>query len=87
MNEDAVRALVREIVARRLSGVPGIPRAESAGRSEWAHPYTTTQVSPLAWQASHSRYGVLSGEDAGGPCYIEPAVRCNHCGYCQSHGH
>ena len=22
-----------------------------------------------------------------GPCFIEPAVRCNHCGYCQVHGH
>jgi hypothetical protein len=22
-----------------------------------------------------------------GPCFIEPGVRCNHCGYCQVHGH
>ena len=22
-----------------------------------------------------------------GPCFIEPGVRCNHCGYCQTHGH
>ena len=22
-----------------------------------------------------------------GQCVIEPAVRCNHCGYCQSYGH
>jgi hypothetical protein len=20
-------------------------------------------------------------------CLIEPAVRCNHCGYCECHGH
>jgi hypothetical protein len=37
--------------------------------------------------ASHVRYAVPSGEEADGPCLIEPAVRCNHCGYCQSHGH
>lgn len=86
MNEEAVRALVRELVARRLAGVPGMPRAEAAGRAEWAHQYNTP-VSPLAWRSSHARYGVLSGEEAGGPCHIEPAVRCNHCGYCQSHGH
>jgi len=22
-----------------------------------------------------------------GQCVIEPAVRCNHCGFCQSYGH
>jgi hypothetical protein len=34
--------------------------------------------------ASHFRYTL---PESGGPCLIEPAVRCNHCGYCQSHGH
>jgi hypothetical protein len=34
--------------------------------------------------ASHFRYA-LPG--SGGPCLIEPAVTCNHCGYCESHGH
>jgi hypothetical protein len=24
---------------------------------------------------------------ADGPCFIEPGVQCNHCGYCQTHGH
>ena len=34
--------------------------------------------------ASHFRYSL---PESGGPCLIEPAVPCNHCGYCQSHGH
>ncbi len=34
--------------------------------------------------SSHHRY-VLP--ESGGACLIEPAVACNHCGYCQSHGH
>jgi hypothetical protein len=42
---------------------------------------------PLAWHASHGRYPLFSGEDLDGPCLIEPVVRCNHCGFCQSHGH
>jgi hypothetical protein len=33
---------------------------------------------------SHTRY-MLPKSD--GPCLIEPAVSCNHCGYCESHGH
>jgi hypothetical protein len=27
------------------------------------------------------------GSDDDGPCLIEPAVMCNHCGYCKSYGH
>ena len=84
MNEDAIRALVRDIVAHHLAG----------GRAEWAHQHSQTAPHahgspgvPLAWHSSHARYRVISGEEAEGPCFIEPAVRCNHCGYCQSHGH
>jgi hypothetical protein len=69
MNEDALRALVREAVNRRLSGeptpVPGQPL-------------------PLARQVSHFRYTLPKTD---GPCLIEPTVQCNHCGYCESHGH
>jgi hypothetical protein len=34
------------------------------------------------------RLAVLAGDAVGdGACLIEPAVGCNHCGYCQSYGH
>lgn len=69
MNEDALRAMIREAVVRRLATEPP-PRDE--------HP-----VVP-AGHASHFRYTL---PDSGGPCLIEPSVQCNHCGYCQSHGH
>jgi len=36
---------------------------------------------------SHLTFTVPSGADADGPCIIEPAVMCNHCGYCKSMGH
>jgi predicted Zn-ribbon and HTH transcriptional regulator len=38
----------------------------------------------IATDMSHQRYAL---PDSGGACLIEPAVTCNHCGYCQSHGH
>jgi hypothetical protein len=38
----------------------------------------------LAEHASHRRYLLKA---SGGPCLIEPAVRCSHCGYCESHGY
>jgi hypothetical protein len=40
-----------------------------------------------ATHPSHFRYAVTSGDESDGPCLIEPAVRCNHCGYCQSQGY
>ena len=69
MDEQAVRALVREMLAKRAG-------------ERTAGPGPTTL--PLARDASHYRY-VLPESD--GPCIIEPSVQCNHCGYCQSHGH
>jgi hypothetical protein len=73
MNEDTIRSAVREVLARHLTGAQP-QRHAPAGV-------------PLSWHASHARYRVLSGEESDGPCLIEPAVACNHCGYCQSHGH
>jgi hypothetical protein len=71
MDEQALRELVREAVARHLRGA----EAHEAGA-----------VRPLMFtaHASHYRYTL---PESDGPCLIEPAVRCNHCGYCQSHGH
>lgn len=70
MNEEALRALVREAVARHLGG-GGENRPDG-------HPVT------FAAHASHFRYSLPK---SGGPCLIEPTVPCNHCGYCESHGH
>lgn len=70
MNEDALRAMVREAVARRLGG------------TEPSRPEPRPLV--IAAHASHFRYAL---PESGGPCLIEPNVQCNHCGYCQSHGH
>jgi hypothetical protein len=73
MTDDQLRALVREAVARHL-GVGESPPAAAP-------------IALLRHHASHYRYALANGDDADGPCLIEPAVRCNHCGYCQSHGH
>ena len=33
------------------------------------------------------RLPLLRSGDGDGRCLIEPAVLCNHCGYCLSYGH
>ena len=70
LNEDALRALVREVIGRLES---------RAGQD-------VVQDSPRLIHLSPSSYQyTLPPSD--GPCFIEPGVRCNHCGYCQTHGH
>lgn len=73
MNDSELRALVREIVRRQLQVQSGLaaPAADAGVR---AHP-------------SHQQFAVLAGADTGGPCLVEPAVGCVHCGYCRSWGY
>jgi hypothetical protein len=77
MTDDQLRALVRETVARHLGAHPGVGESQPAA----------VPIALLRQHASHYRYALASGDEGDGPCLIEPAVRCNHCGYCQSHGH
>lgn len=71
MNEDAVRAIVRDTLFRLEAG-------------HGSRPPDATRLLDLASHPSHYKYALPASD---GPCLIEPAVACNHCGYCQSHGH
>ena len=73
MTEQQLRALVREAIARHVGGPPP-PPSRAAAPVHPSHP-------------SHRLLLVPDGADADGPCVIEPAVMCNHCGYCKSYGH
>ena len=75
MNEDALRALIRDSIAKHLGAGVQAPQRE---------PIAQVPVTFLS-HASHYRYGNLS--KSGDACVIEPGVTCNHCGYCESHGH
>lgn len=77
MNEELIRSLVRETIARHL----GASDAFEAGPP---NPDAPLQPVSFLTHGSHYRYTVSKPDDA---CVIEPAVRCNHCGYCESHGH
>lgn len=72
MNEDALRAMIRESIARQMGGAP---HAGPAG-----------SVAPIALTYHPSQYRYTLPE-SDGPCLIEPGVPCTHCGYCQTHGH
>jgi hypothetical protein len=81
MNEQELRALVREAVERHLR--PQSNPAHDAG----LQPGISTGLQP-ARHASHVLLKVVPGSEIDdGMCVIEPRVKCNHCGFCQSYGH
>jgi hypothetical protein len=77
MNEELIRSLVRETIARHLGGAGAL----AAGAPD---PDAPLQPMSFVRHGSHYRYAVPK---AGDSCVIEPHVHCNHCGYCESHGH
>ena len=66
--------IVRQAIARNEGAF--------AGRASQSPLMAATKSHP-----SHRRCELPAGADTDGPCLIEPAVRCNHCGYCLSYGH
>jgi hypothetical protein len=73
MDEETLRAMIREAIARQLPH----PASED-------HQGSPSAPLALASHVSHFRYALPGSGEA---CLIEPTVQCNHCGYCQSHGH
>jgi hypothetical protein len=72
LNEDALRALVRDVIGR-IESQSARPAVSDA-----------PQLIHLSAHPSHYQYTLPPSD---GPCFIEPGVRCSHCGYCQTHGH
>jgi hypothetical protein len=74
MTDAELRGLVRDAIARHLAGAQADPPALPPRESIGLH-------------HSHATFPLARGSDDDGACVIEPAVRCNHCGYCLSYGH
>jgi DNA primase catalytic subunit len=72
MNEQELRSLVRAVIARHTED-----SVRQSARPERAHRH----------HASHLMFRLDADPGAEGHCLIEPAVMCNHCGYCKSWGH
>ena len=74
MNEQEIRSLVRNAIARHVALLPG----EATGTPGAPAPHL---------HASHIMFNLPADPQAEGRCLIESAVMCNHCGYCKSYGH
>lgn len=78
MNEDVLRAVIRDAIARHL----GTPPPGLAPMVEAGMPAAPGRARPL--HVSHMRFVLPPGD---GPCMVEPHAACNHCGFCESFGH
>jgi hypothetical protein len=78
MNEQELREMVRESIARHRG---------DAVRPDTVRLDADTTYATMQANAAFVRLPLVRGGDDDGMCLIEPAVRCNHCGYCQSYGH
>ena len=86
MDEQQVRALVRLAIARHMGPHPTQPGVAPAAPLA-QHPPTALDGREAATASiTHARFALVrpAGEVE---CLIEPAVTCNHCGYCQCYGH
>jgi hypothetical protein len=78
VNDDELRALIRVAIQRHLTADPSIR----------LKPDTTVSF-PQSSSVVPMSFGQYQLERAADDtmCLIEPAVRCNHCGFCKCHGH
>ena len=81
MNEEELRALIRDAIQRHL----GTARPES----DFARELPGELRRDAGAEQVSLAFGQYRLERAAGDtmCLIEPAVRCNHCGFCKCHGH
>jgi predicted Zn-ribbon and HTH transcriptional regulator len=76
MTEQELRVLVREAIARHLEGQGAV-----------TGPAAVSSFVPVASVHAHLSHAKFSLPALGESCIIEPAVACNHCGFCKSYGH
>ena len=83
MNDDELRQLIRAAIQKHAGTA-----SDSAGampdqlRRDRLAPASQPQVLSI----SFGQYQLERAKDDTS-CLIEPAVQCNHCGFCKCHGH
>jgi hypothetical protein len=79
MNDDELRALIRAAIQRHVAVAPQV-----AAEGRVSTKLVTIQASEVELSFGQYRLERAAGDTS---CLIEPAVQCNHCGFCKCHGH
>jgi hypothetical protein len=75
VNEEELRSLIRVAIDKHLHTRSAEAPQELPGRRRTA----PESISFGQYQLERAADDTM--------CIIEPAVRCNHCGFCKCHGH
>jgi hypothetical protein len=79
MNDEELRSLIRAAIQKHMSASAS-ERTQELGRDAASGRGAETV------SISFGQYQLERAKDDTS-CLIEPAVQCNHCGYCKCHGH
>ena len=82
MNDDALRLLIRAAVQRHVR-----VGASEPSPPEPVRPSESVRPRPEASPAMSFGQYRIERNPGETECLIEPAVPCNHCGFCKCHGH
>jgi len=80
MNDEELRLLIREAIQRHMGAEPGSGSGPGIIRLK----ADATGTAPVSISFGQYRLERAAGDTT---CLIEPAVQCNHCGFCKCHGH
>ena len=85
MNDDELRSLIRAAIQKHMGGGSA---SDFAGDrpGELRRDVSVSQSQPQLLSISFDQYHLERATDDT-TCLIEPAVQCNHCGFCKCHGH
>ena len=78
MNDDELRLLIRAAIQRHM-GSASAPAAQELRRDAAFGGAQTVAMSFGQYRLERAADDTM--------CIIEPAVQCNHCGFCKCHGH
>jgi len=83
MTDDELRGLIRAAIQKHM------PRTASESAFADPNPDQLRRDAGFAGVPVSISFGQYRLERAAGDtsCLIEPAVQCNHCGFCKCHGH
>lgn len=86
MDEQQVRLLVRQAIARHMGRPPAAALVAGPAAPEAVAPAFAVPASAGSAHVAFARFHLVrpAGETE---CLIEPTVTCNHCGHCQCYGH
>jgi hypothetical protein len=82
MNDDELRELIRAAIQKHMGESASARETSGELRRDAAVGRASEPVVSIS-------FGQYRLERAAGDtsCLIEPAVQCNHCGFCKCHGH